>query len=325
MRTLIAESAGYSPRALRLLRRLGDVTTAQLDRQGLLSALGPYDVLVVRLGLEIDKEVLQAGRSLRAIVSPTTGLDHIDLGAAAVRGIAVLSLKGDIEFLQRITATGEHTWALLLALVRRIPFAFSTVLRGEWRRDRFRGHTLAGRRLGILGLGRVGEQVAGYGLAFGMHVHACDPFRPCLWPDFVSRHHSLETLLSSSDVLTLHVPLEAATERLIGAAELSLLPRGAVLVNTSRGELLDEIALLEALNAGQLAGAALDVICGERELDPNAAVLAYATAHDNLLITPHLGGATWEAMHATEERMAERLLAHFGVEFCKGNPLWPQQ
>ncbi len=303
---LNVEPKNYSAAARAILEDLGEVREGPLTRAALLDALSDVDVLIVRLAHQIDAEVLDAAPRLRAIVSATTGLDHIDLQAAEARGVAVLSLRGETEFLRSIPATAEHTWALLLALVRHIPQAFASVLAGEWDRDRFKGHDLAGKRLGILGLGRIGEKIARYGRVFGMQVAAYDPYRAD-WPDGVARRATMADLLADSEVLSVHVPLNASTVRLLGADELRQLPRGALLVNTARGQVLDEAALLDALESGHLGGAALDVLWNERSGAAESPLAAYARAHDNLLITPHIGGATYESMAATEIFMARKL------------------
>lgn len=321
IRILNAEPLGYSEAARRILQAIGQVDELGLDREGLLSRLPDYHVLVVRLGFQVDRAVIDAGGRLRAIVTATTGLDHIDVPYAEGRGIAVLSLRGEREFLRSIPATAEHAWALLLALTRRIPWAHDSVLDGKWERDDFRGHDLCGRRLGILGLGRIGERVARYGLAFGMHVAAYDP-APVGEMAGVTRCASMAELLCRSDVLSIHVPLNEGTEKLVGRAELAQLPRGALLINTSRGAVLDEAALLKALGNHQLGGAALDVVAHERE-QPAAgreALLAHARAHTNLLITPHIGGATMESMRDTEVFMAEKLKRHLRET---DRPLYP--
>jgi D-3-phosphoglycerate dehydrogenase len=273
-----------------------------------LDELGDYDVLIVRLANQIDHAVIDAGRRLRAIVSATTGLDHIDVAYARERGITVLSLRGEIDFLKEVRATAEHTWALVLGLLRNIVPASKAARQGIWDRDAFRGHELFGKRLGIVGLGRLGEKVARYGQAFGMAVAAFDPFIQ-EWVDGVRQEANLNDLLESSDILSLHVPLTDETVGLIGAAELALLPPGAVLINTSRGQIIDEQALIGALESKQLTGAALDVVCGERDNKDRvkSLLLDYARLHDNLLITPHIGGATHESMAKTEVFMAHKL------------------
>ena len=161
-RILNAEALGYCDEARVILRELGEVAEGNLDREELLARLPGYDVLIVRLAHQVDREVIDTGRHLKVIVSATTGLDHIDTSYAASKGIAVLSLRGEAAFLDSIWATAEHTWALLLAVLRRIPQAFASARAGHWDRDLFRGNELAGKRLGIVGLGRVGRKVARY-------------------------------------------------------------------------------------------------------------------------------------------------------------------
>ena len=306
-RILNLEPQDYSPVARAVLDRLGDVSDGPLTRSELMDRVGECNVLIVRLAHRIDREILDRAGQLRVVVSSTTGLDHIDADYAASKGIAILSLRGEVEFLRGIPATAEHTWALLLALVRNLPAAVQSVRAGEWDRDRFKGHELAGQQLGILGLGRIGEMVARYGLAFGMRVSAYDPFRQG-WMERVDRASSQADLFSRSDVLSIHVPLNEQTVRLVGEAELVRLPAGALLVNTARGQVIDESALLQALESGRLAGAALDVLADETMGQlKSSLLLAYARSHTNLIITPHLGGATVESMAATEVFMANKL------------------
>jgi D-3-phosphoglycerate dehydrogenase len=302
------EPRGYCSEARNILGHLGAVSEGPLSRRELLERISAYDVLIVRLQHHIDRDVFEAGKNLKAIVSATTGLDHIDLESARARNVAVLSLRGEEAFLRTITATAEHTWGLLLAVMRRIPEACEAVRAGTWDRDALRGHDLAGKRLGIVGLGRLGKQVAVYGSAFGMHVSAYDP-HVTDWPSTVARQRSLPELFGQSDIVTIHVHLTAHTLKLIGEAELTALPRGAVLVNTSRGQVLDEAAVLDALQDGRLGGAALDVLADERasERCRDNRLINYARSHHNLVITPHIGGATYEAMGKTEVFMVNKL------------------
>ena len=307
LRILNAEPENYSAEAASVLATLGEVVNGPMQRAELMAALPQVDVLIVRLGHQVDRQVLDSAGCLKVIGSATTGLDHIDLEAAHSRGIAVLSLRGETEFLRTVPATAEHTWALLLALVRHIPAASQSVRSGHWDRDRFRGHDLAGRTIGILGLGRIGERVAAYANAFDMKVSAYDPERK-IWPANVERMQTQSELLARSQILSIHVPLNPSTQSLIGASELERLPRGAFLINTSRGQVIDEAALLRALESGHLAGAALDVLSEERSHSLMASpLIRYAQDHANLLITPHIGGATYESMAMTEIFMAKRL------------------
>jgi len=313
IRILNIEPEGYCDEARDILKQLGSLREAALSREELLEQLPEYEVLIVRLANQIDQEVLDAGCHLKAIVTATTGQDHIDVEYARKQGITVLSLRGETEFLRTIVATAEHTWALLLTLLRRIPAALESVRTGEWDRDRFRGQELGGKRLGIVGYGRLGEKVARYGVAFDMVVSAYDPYLSS-WPDHVGPVTSLEELFSESDVVSLHLPLNDETTGMIGEKVLSCLPEGAILVNTSRGELIDEKALIQALEHGRLAGAALDVIVGERdEKRLQSPLLDYARHHQNLLITPHIAGATHESMAKTEIFMAHKLATYLEV------------
>lgn len=308
LRILNAEALNYSDKARAILRDIGDLTEAQLERSDLIRALPEYDVLITRLANRIDASVMETGKRLRAIVTATTGLDHIDLDEAKRRGIAVLSLRGETEFLESVTATAEHTWALLLALVRKVAPAFDHVRRGDWQRDNFVGRTLSGRTLGVVGYGRLGRMVARYGQAFGMNVIVND-----IAPDRLGagiRSCNLDELIATSDVVSLHVPLNDTTRGMFGKNEFAQCKSGSVLVNTSRGEIVDGAALIAALDSRRLSGAALDVVADEKPGEGTMRehpLLRYAGTHDNLLITPHIGGATEDSMHQTEVFMAEKL------------------
>lgn len=306
---LNAEPLNYSAEANALLKRLGTVVAKEMSRAQLIHELREYDVLIVRLAHQVDREIMEAAPNLKVIVTATTGLDHIDLEHARARGITVLSLQGETDFLRTVSATAEHTWALLLGLLRLLVLASEAGASGNWDRDAFRGHELYGKRLGLIGLGRIGVMVARYGRAFSMEVGAFDPFIS-EWTEDVWQAPALSDLLKRSDVLSLHVPLNAQTKGMIGFQEIKLLPPGAVLINTSRGQLIDEAALLQALEGGWLAGAALDVVADERNADQriDSPLLNYARKSKNLLITPHIGGATYESMAKTEVFMANKLV-----------------
>ncbi|NSW51318.1 MAG: hydroxyacid dehydrogenase [Anaerolineae bacterium] len=305
-RILIVEPDGYAEEALSIYRQLGTVELGDFGQQPL-PPTKDIDVLVVRLRHQLDAAWLSQTRGLRVIATPTTGLDHIDLTVARQRGIEVISLKGQLAFLRSIHATAEHTWACLLSLIRHIPPACDSVSQGVWNRDAYRGNELFGKTLGILGLGRVGEKVARYGMCFGMTVAAYDPYREN-WVEGVERLDSMDDLLASSQILSIHVPLNEETVGLIGESQLRKLPQGAFLLNTARGEVIDEAALLQVLQEGGLAGAALDVICGERQLDfETNPLLNYARENDHLQITPHIAGATFESMMKTEVYIANRV------------------
>jgi len=308
IRILNVEPLGFSREARAILGGLGELVELPLNRDELRSQIADYDVLIVRFGQKIDRVIIDAGSRLKAIVTAATGVDHIDVDYARLRGISVLSLYGESDFLETVSAAAEHTWALLLALARRIPQAFNSVRAGRWDRDLFRGRDLQGKKLGIIGLGRIGRKVAAYAHAFSMDVSAYDPFAT-QWAPTVERRPTLTDLLHRSDLISIHVPLTLDTRNLVGRKELSCLHPEAMVINTSRGEVLDENALLDSLESGSIAGAALDVICEENSEGRRTQqrLLNYARAHDNLLITPHIGGATRESMAKTEIFMARKL------------------
>lgn len=304
---LVAERSSFSEKGLRALEALAPTTVLELTQSELSKAVAIYDILFVRLGLRVDSEVIRAAPNLIAIATPTTGLDHIDLEAAQRRNIAVLSLKGERAFLEKVTSTAEHTFALLLALVRRIPQAVRAVERYEWRRDVFRGRELNGKTFGIIGFGRLGSMVARYALAFGMRVLAYDPYVTHI-PVSIEHCATLQELLSRSDIISLHVDLRPETIALIDEKAFAQMKRGAILVNTARGAVIDEGALLEALENGHLAGAALDVLADEAAVQRRAVhpLIEYARTHDNLIITPHIGGASQEAIEKADLFLVEK-------------------
>jgi D-3-phosphoglycerate dehydrogenase len=304
-RALCPEPDNYSAAGLEAIREFADLSARPLSRDELLEVIGEADLLFVRLKTFVDASILERASRLTAIVSPTTGLNHIDLEAAARNGVEIFHLKGQVDFLKTVTSTAEHTWALLLALIRHIPSASADVTAGHWRQDVHRGHELQGKRLGILGYGRLGQIVARYGLAFGMDVYAFDR-KGSEAPAGVTACSSLGGLLNVSDVLSIHVPLDDSTRSMIGEEELSLLPEGAVLLNTSRGEIVDEAALLDVLRSGRLRGAAVDVIANEGRYRESE-LLDYARTAANLLVTPHIAGATFEAVEKTDRFVIGKL------------------
>lgn len=318
MRILLAERSSFSERGLQAFQSIAPTDAFDLTQEELVERIPGYEILLVRLGLRVDGGVLRESSQLKVIGAPTTGLDHIDLAACEQRGVAVLSLKGERAFLDQVYATAEHTFALLLSLERRLPAAFAAVRGGEWRRDRYRGRELNGQTIGIVGCGRLGSMTAGYALAFGMRVLVYDPYQERL-PAGVQVCQTLEELLTASDIVSLHVPLNAETQGLLSQAEFARMKPGAILVNTARGAVIDEAALLQALETGYLAGAALDVLCDEPAESGQPSgwaanpLIEYARRHDNLVITPHIGGATQESVEKADLFLANKLSIYLNL------------
>jgi len=295
----------HLPGTRRLLESFGEVRYVDAAPESLREALPDADAYFASMQVRITGEMIDQSPRLRAIATPSTGLDHIDLDAARERGIAVLGLKDDRKLLDRITATAELAWALLLACARRFPEAMAAVRRGQWARDEVRGHQIAYKTLGILGCGRLGTMMAEYGRAFRMKILGCD-LRTIDLPGV--EQVSFERLLRDSDVLTVHIHLTEENRGLIGRDALAAMKPGSILVNTSRGAIIDEAALIDALENGPLAAAGLDVIEGEwREDMTEHPLMVYARTHHSLIITPHVGGVTYEAQAMAYEAATQKL------------------
>lgn len=314
---LIAEPEDFTPAVLESLRGWAEVTLGPIPQGAIHAAMELHDIVWIRLGHRIGPASIPASPRCRIVAVPVTGLDHIDLTTCAQRGIAVVSLKGETEFLRTVTATAEHTIGLLLALIRHIPSAHGSVLGGAWNRDLFRGRELHGRTAGIIGVGRLGQMVAAYLTAFGMKVIGYD-VRKDLATGHVEYLPCLNELLRASDVVSLHVPYTSETRHLLRAENFKEMRRDAVLINTSRGGVIDDDALLQALVGNVIAGAALDVIDGEPDVGIDHPLVRHARTHPNLLLTPHLGGNTSDSFSKTEAFIAKRVRETWlGIHPCQ--------
>ncbi len=308
---ILTEPKGYSPRAISMLKSLGPVV-AWADARRKPPFLRRATILAVKLGVRISKRFLDRLPNLRVIGTSTTGLNHIDMDEAERRGVKVVSLRGETKFLKTIYPTAEETIGLMIMLMRNLPWGFDAVQRGRWQKETFYGHELSGKTLGIIGFGRLGSMVAHFGRAFGMEVVACDPnvSARAMRRGGVEKV-SMDNVFRKADVVSNHVLHTAETTNLVKRRHFKLMKPTAYYINTSRGELNDEKALLEALEKGWIAGAALDVLASE---DPKGGhvkshpLVRYARRHRNLIIVPHLGGATFESMQKTEDFIAEKVL-----------------
>jgi D-3-phosphoglycerate dehydrogenase len=240
-------------------------------------------------------ERLRRARALRLFITATTGATHVDAKELDARGVPLLTLKGQEHVTKNITAAAELSWLLMLSVARPLRAAVLETLAGEWDRNKFPGTMLIGRTLGIVGCGRIGTWMSRYGTAFGMKVLGYDPFKEAVEPTI--RPVDLDTLLADSDVVSLHVAYSDATRHLLNRERIFRMKHGALLVNTSRGELVDESALLDALAGGHLGGAGLDVLQGEPDIADHP-LIQYAREHTNLVITPHIGGFSPDALRA---------------------------
>ena len=267
-------------------------------------------VLDASMRVPLSDAMVAGAPFLRIISCATTGSDHVARSEASKRDIAIRTLREDPELLSDLTPAAELSWALLMACARRLPAALAHVQAGEWTREKFPGVMLNGRKLGIIGLGRIGVWMARYAQAFGMEVAAYDPHAANM-PDGV-RQETLNALFRESDFVTVHVHLSDETRGLVSRSLLKQCKPGAVLINTSRGAIVDEVALLSVLEDGRLAAAGLDVLQGEPDVADHPLV-RYARIHSNLLITPHMGGFSPDAVRVVCRRAAEKIVEHLGL------------
>ena len=301
-RILVAEP--IAPAGLEILTAAHDtVVRSGLSRAALLEQLSEpdgWDALVVRSQTRVDAELLAAAAPRLSVIGvASVGTDRIDLAEATRAGVMVVNAPTG-----NTVAAAEHTMAMMLALLRRVPGADASVRAGEWDRPRFTGAELRHRTLGIIGLGKIGKAVARRASGFEMRVVAQDPY---LTEEQAAEHGArlvgLPELLLRADVITVHTPLTAQTRGLIGPAQIEAMKPGAVLINVARGGIVDEAALALALREGRLAGAAVDVYSAEPMAPDNPLRDA-----PNTVLTPHLGASTAEAQDRVAVEMAEQLV-----------------
>jgi D-3-phosphoglycerate dehydrogenase len=302
-RILIADD--ISPAGLALLQQAPDIQTDVAKRpshEKLLDIIGGYDAIISRSATALDAVMFAAAKQLKIAGRAGVGLDNVDIDAATTAGVMVMNTPE-----ANTLAATEHTMTLLLALCRNMPDAHASLKRGEWSRAQFMGVQLFEKTLGVIGFGRIGSRVATRAQAFGMKVIAYDPY---IAEEVAERAKvelalNLDELLARADFITLHMPLMDSTRNLLGRAQFAQVKRGARLVNCARGELVDEAALLEALESGQLAGAALDVFSEE---PPKSETLRRLIAHANVIATPHIGASTVEAQEDVGTQIARQVL-----------------
>ena len=294
--------------SIEFMRRNGldvDVKT-EISHDELLDLIGGYDALIVRSRTRVTRDVIEVAERLKIIGRAGVGVDNIDVKFATERGIVVVNAPGGNS-----VSAAEHTIGLILALVRRIPQADRSVKEGKWERKRFVGVELRGKTLGVVGLGRVGYEVAKRMRCFEMNILAYDPYVSEERARSVgAKLVSLEEILRNSDIITIHVPKTKETEGMISYKEFEIMKDGVYIVNTARGGIVDERALYDAILSGKVAGAALDVY--EREPPEDNPLLNL----DNVVTTPHIGASTREAQMIVGMTVAEDI-----VNFFKGLPV----
>ena len=302
MKVLVIDA--IAPEGIEYLRERGfevDEVSSKLPREELLARLGKYEAIVTRSSTTVTAEFLAHARRLRILGRAGVGVDNIDVDACSRQGVVVINAPYG-----NVVSAAEHTLGMLLALVRKIPSANDALKRLDWDRGIY-GAELFRKTAGVIGLGKVGSRVAARLRAFEMTVLVYDPFIPeSRARDLGVRLTDLQTVLSQSDVVTVHVPLSEETENLLAARELALLKPGARLVNCARGGIVNERDLLAALESGRLAGAAVDVWTEE---PPVSDLVKRLIAHPRVVVTPHLGANTLEAQVNVAVDVARQLVA----------------
>jgi D-3-phosphoglycerate dehydrogenase len=294
-RVLVRES--ISDAGVDLLRSRFEV---DVDAESALDEIiGGYDAIVVRSATKLTADVIERADRLKVIGRAGVGVDNVDVDAATRRGIIVANAPEST-----VVSAAEHTIGLLVALARNIPQAHAALKQGRWERSAYGGIELAGKTLGVLGFGRIGQQVARRALGLGMHVVAYDPYVTAerFRELGAERVESPEDVYAAADFLTLHLPLTTETRGSVGAAAFEAMRPGVRIVNAARGPLLDEDALLVALRSGKVAGAALDVFGDEPYSGPLLEL-------DNVVVTPHLAASTGEAQDRAGVIVAEQVAA----------------
>jgi len=289
-----------------ILRRAADVTIQTGLKEDELIAIAPeYDAFMVRSQTKITRAVIEAATKLQIVGRAGVGVDNIDVAAATERGVIVVNSPGG-----NTVAVAELTLAMMLNLVRRIMPAHASMMNGEWKRSSFMGHQLWGKTLGVVGVGRIGVEVIRRAQSFDMKVLGYDPFLTTARATQLGIEAvSVEEVLKRADFVTIHTPLTKETKNLIDVEAIATMRDGAVIVNCSRGGIVDEAALYEALKSGKLGGAGLDVFQTEPPTDSPLRKL------DNVVLTPHLGASTEEAQVEVALDVATQI-----VEVLQGRP-----
>ena len=299
MKILVADPVAKE--GIESLKKAGaqvDVKTGMKPAE-LLSVIGDYDGLIVRSETKVTAEVISAGKKLQVVGRAGVGVDNIDAKEATKRGIVVVNAPTS-----NTVSAAEHTIALMLSLARHVPKANVVLKSGQWQRNQFMGVELRGKTLGIIGLGKVGSEVARRAKGFDMRLLGHDPFVSADYAKMLGVELApLETIYKESDFLTVHTPLTAGTKSLIGAKELATMKPNVRLINVARGGIIDEQALYDAVEAGKVAGAAIDVFTEEPALSN------ILLKSEKIIVTPHLGASTQEAQANVSLEVADQVLA----------------
>lgn len=302
----ILAADGISPEGIKLLQEQFQVDVRdKISAEELLNVIGDYDALMVRSASKVTAEVIERAKNLKIIGRAGVGVDNIDIPAATDKGIIVINSPGG----NTIAAT-EHTFAMMMALSRKIPIANETMQKGEWNRKKYVGVELKGKTLGVIGLGRIGMGVAKRALAFDMNVIGYDPYvNEERANELGVKVVSLDDLIKTSDFITVHMPLTNETKNMISMEQMKLMKNNVRLINCARGGIINESDLAQAVKEGIVAGAAIDVFTEEPIAKDHPLI-----GVDNIILTPHLGASTVEAQIGVSLDVAEGIKAALNNE-----------
>lgn len=270
-----------------------------------------FEIIIGKLGLSFNKKFFQSAKSLKIFATPTTGLDHIDLKAASKRKIHIISLRGELSILKRVTSTAEHAWALLLACNRNLIRLVNKTKSGYWGRAGFQLNQLSGKKIGIIGYGRIGKMLAQYAKTFRMYVFIFDKnIKSTTFSNRLSSV-SLKYLLSNSDYIILSASYSAGDPIIMTKKNIMLIKPGTTFINISRGELVDENAIIEALKINKISMIGLDVLNGDSKWNNlkkiRSPLLKLSKKSNRIIITPHVGGYAKEAIESTRRFIFEKV------------------
>jgi D-3-phosphoglycerate dehydrogenase len=309
LKVLVAEK--ISPEGVDKLREQFDVDAFDsMPRDEFLSSLGSYDGLIVRSGTKVDAEAIENADNLKIIGRAGIGVDNIDVEAASKKGIMVANVPES-----NVISAAEHTLAMLMATARNIPAACASLSQGEWKRSAYQGVELYGKTLGIIGVGRIGALVAERASSFGMKLVGYDPYISTQKAKTlgIDMKPTADEVLAESDFITLHVPRNKDTYHMIGAKQFDIIKKGARVINVSRGGVIDEQALAQAIRDGKVAGAAIDVFEHEPPEEGNP-----LCSMPEVVVTPHLGASTSEAQYKAGVAIADQVIAALTGGFVSG-------
>lgn len=302
----ILEPLNFSSKAIEDLGSIGHVDI--YDDGSIEAFLSNKEILFVRLGYQITREILEKAPNLKYLCSPTTGLNHIDQDAAREYDVTVVSLKGEVDFLNNIRATPEHIFGLTIALLRNYKKAFSKLAIETWNRDLYRGAELYGKNIGIIGLGRIGRRLNEFFKPFGATIHWYDKnTQSKIDAQGAVKHTDIESLIKSVEIVIISIDFNKENEDLFDKDKINMMENKWV-INCSRGEVFDEAYLLKMASKGWFKGLALDVICNETAPKNNRMEWVAVTEDQNVIVTPHIGGCTYESMEKTELFIVNKLI-----------------